>query len=262
MIMKRFCTFQLTNFHTIPVRALNKTDVIVIGAGLSGLNAALLLESGGMNVTVLEGRDRIGGRVQSLRNIPGNPEVGGTAFAPGYARLVDAATKYGVGLIDITPTIPFFFDRQVVLKDQFISNAEWPESPLNPFPDAFKKAPAYGYYNMLMGSINPLATSDAWLKPENAHLDISLHEWLRQMGQSDAAIELAYNTNPTHGMSAHDISALMAMQAGYFGGMQRQLSATNPVKGYTAKGGNQAIPEAMANALKTEVRFNSARLSR
>jgi len=121
-----------------PVRALNKTDVIVIGAGLSGLNAALLLESGGMNVTVLEGRNRIGGRVQSLRNIPGNPEVGGTAFAPGYARLVDAATKYGVGLIDITPTIPFFFDRQVVLKDQFISNAEWPESPLNPFPEPFK----------------------------------------------------------------------------------------------------------------------------
>ena len=66
-----------------PVRALNKSDVIVVGAGLSGLNAALILESAGLKVTVLEGRDRIGGRVQSLRNIPGNPEVGGTAFAPG-----------------------------------------------------------------------------------------------------------------------------------------------------------------------------------
>ena len=240
-----------------PVRALNKTDVIVIGAGLSGLNAALLLESGGMNVTVLEGRDRIGGRVQSLRNIPGNPEVGGTAFAPGYARLVDAATKYDVGLIDITPTIPFFFDRQVVLKDQFISNAEWPESPLNPFPEPFKKAPPYGYYNMLMGSINPLKTSDAWLSPENAKYDISLHDWLLQMGQSEESIRLAYDTNPTHGMSAHDISALMAMFAASFGGMQRQLTANNPVKGYTAKGGNQAIPEAMANALKNEVQLNT-----
>jgi monoamine oxidase len=241
-----------------PVRALNKSDVIVIGAGLSGLNAALLLESAGLNVTVLEGRNRIGGRVQSLRNIPGNPEVGGTAFAPGYARLVDAANKYGVGLIDITPTIPFFFNREVYLNDQFIPQAEWPTSPLNPFPDAFKKAPPYGYFNMLMGSANPLETADDWLDPANAKYDISLHDWLRQIGQSEESIRLAYDTNPTHGMSAHDVSALMAMFAASFGGMQQKLTANNPVKGYTAKGGNQAIPEAMANALKNEVQLNTA----
>jgi monoamine oxidase len=240
-----------------PVRALNKSDVIVIGAGLSGLNAALLIEDAGLNVTVLEGRNRIGGRVQSLRNIPGNPEVGGTAFAPGYARLVDAANKYGVGLVDITPIIPYFFDRQVVLQDQFISKEDWPTSPLNPFPEKFKTAPPYGYFNMLMGAINPLKTPDGWLKPENAKYDISLHDWLNQTGQSDEIIRLAYDTNPTHGMSAHDISALMAMYAASFGGMQRQLTANNPVKGYTAQGGNQAIPEAMANALKNEVQLNS-----
>ena len=125
-----------------PVRALNKSDVIVIGAGLSGLNAALLLESGGLNVTVLEGRNRLGGRVESLRNIPGNPEVGGTAFSPGYARLVDAANKYGVELIDITPTIPYFFDRQVVLQDQFISKEQWPTHPLNPFPEPIQGSAA------------------------------------------------------------------------------------------------------------------------
>ena len=241
-----------------PVRALNKTDVIVIGAGLSGLNAALILESTGMSVTVLEGRNRIGGRVQSLRNIPGNPEVGGTAFGPGYARLVDAANKYGAELIDITPTIPYFFDRQINLQNQFISNEAWPTSQMNPFPEQFKKTPPYAYLNILMGSLNPLETTDAWRKPEHAELDISLHDWLRQMGQSDATIELAYNTNPTHGMSAHDISALMALHSASFGGMQRILTANNPIKGYTAKGGNQAIPEAMANALKSEVRLNSA----
>ena len=239
-----------------PVRALNKSDVIVIGAGLSGLNAALLLESMGKKVTVLEGRDRVGGRVESLRNIPGNPEVGGTAFAPGYARLVDTAMKYDVGLIDITPTIPYFMSREVHLNGQYISNEEWPTSPLNPFPDAFKQLPPYGYYNAVMGSLNPLKTVGDWVKPEFSKYDISLHAFLRQMGQSDAAIDLAYNTNPTHGMSAHDISALMAMQAASFGSMQRTLTANNPVKGYTAKGGNQAIPEAMAAALKSEVLLN------
>jgi len=240
-----------------PVRALNKSDVIVIGAGLSGLNAALLLESAGMNVTVLEGRDRIGGRVQSLRNIPGNPEVGGTAFAPGYARLVDAANKYGVDLIDITPTIPYFFNRQIVLQDQFIGAKEWASSPLNPFPDKFKETPPYAFFNILMGAINPLQTPDAWLSPDNAKLDMPLHDWLLQMGQSPEIIDLTYNTNPTHGMSAYDVSALMVMFAASFGGMQRQITANNPVKGYTAKGGNQAIPEAMANALKNEVRLDT-----
>lgn len=244
-----------------PVRALNKTDVIVIGAGLSGLNAALLLESAGLSVTVLEGRDRIGGRVESLRNIPGNPEVGGTAFGPGYARLVDAANKYGVGLIDITPTIPYFFDRQVVLRNQFISKEEWPTSALNPFPEQLRNAPAYGYFNMVMPGLNDLQNPEDWVNPANASLDISLHDWLMSKGQSEEAIELAYNTNPTHGMSAHDVSALMAMFITSFQGSQSKLTANNPVKGYTAKGGNQAIPEAMANALKTEVRLKNAALS-
>ncbi len=241
-----------------PVRALNQSDVIVVGAGLSGLNAALLLENAGYKVQVLEGRNRIGGRVSSLRNIPGNPEVGGTAFSPGYARLVDAANKYGVGLIDITPTIPYFFDRQIHLQGELISKEDWPNSPLNPFPDQFKEAPPWAYLNMLMGGANPLKSPDAWLSPDHAQLDISFHDWLNQVGQSDAIINLAYNTNPTHAMSAHGVSALMALFASYFGGMQRQLTANNPIKGYTAEGGNQSIPEAMANALQNEVQLNTA----
>jgi phytoene dehydrogenase-like protein len=38
-------------------------DVIVVGAGLAGLRCALLLERAGLEVTVLEGSDRVGGRV-------------------------------------------------------------------------------------------------------------------------------------------------------------------------------------------------------
>jgi monoamine oxidase len=238
------------------LRAQNKSDVLVIGAGLSGLGAALLLQEAGVNVQVIEGRNRIGGRVESFRNIPGNPEAGGTAFGPGYARLVDAANTHGVGLIDITPIVPFFFDRQLVIDDEFISGQDWPTHPGNPFPEQMKKIMPWMYLPMLLGQANPLKTPEAWLSPEHADLDISLHEYLRQTGQTDEIIDMAYNISPAWGSSSHDVSALMALSAYFFSGMQRQLAAGGKVMGYTARGGNQAIPEAMAAALKNEVRLN------
>ena len=107
-----------------PLRAQSRHDVIVVGAGLSGLNAALMLEAEGVNVQVLEGRKRVGGRVLSMRNVPGNPEAGGTSFFPGYARLLDAAERYGVDLIDITPRVPYYRQRELALGSQIISKAE------------------------------------------------------------------------------------------------------------------------------------------
>jgi monoamine oxidase len=47
---------------------MRKPDVLIVGAGVAGLAAAQALSCAGMRVVVLEGRDRVGGRVWTIRD--------------------------------------------------------------------------------------------------------------------------------------------------------------------------------------------------
>ena len=77
-----------------PVRLRAQSEhVIVIGAGLSGLYAAMLLEEEEVKVTLLEATDRIGGRVITLHDVPGSPEAGLIEVGGLYARCLDLCTR-------------------------------------------------------------------------------------------------------------------------------------------------------------------------
>ncbi len=75
--------------------------VVVIGAGFAGLAAADALRADGAAVTVLEARDRVGGRVFSRQLGNGAViEMGAEFILPGNTTLLETAARFGLAVAD------------------------------------------------------------------------------------------------------------------------------------------------------------------
>ncbi|XP_015265262.1 PREDICTED: amine oxidase [flavin-containing] A-like [Gekko japonicus] len=75
----------------------NKYDVVVVGGGISGMSAAKLLSESGLNVVVLEARDRVGGRTFTIRNEQVSyVDVGGAYIGPTQNRILRLAKELGI----------------------------------------------------------------------------------------------------------------------------------------------------------------------
>ncbi|HSC14959.1 MAG TPA: NAD(P)/FAD-dependent oxidoreductase [Gammaproteobacteria bacterium] len=239
--------------------ALPRTDfdVVVVGAGLAGLHAAATLESVDMRVLVLEAQQRVGGRIHSMRQQGGMAEAGGTYIGAGYERVIAAAKRHGVELMDVTPVLEFFREQDLALDGEIIRQAEWATHPKNDFPQPDKAHLPWNYHRVLTMRDNPLQDPSEWLDASHAALDVSAHAWFRSLGLSERAIALAYGLNVSFGRDAHDVSALLLLFRGAFSKQQRARSASESL-GFTARRGVQLIPDAMAAALANGVELDHA----
>ena len=225
---------------------------MVVGAGLSGLAAALHLEAHGVDVQVVEAQERVGGRVHSMRHLGHRQEAGGAYIGAGYRRVIGTVERLGIDLVDVTPMLAFFREQELVLDGELIRPSEWPDHPRNPFPGEDRALMPWSCHRVLAVRENPLASPGEWLDPRFAEHDVSVHDWLASLGFGESAIRLGYGMNPSFGEDARAVSALLGFFRAAFSVAQRRL-APEGVIGYTARDGVQRIPEAMAAALRREV---------
>lgn len=241
----------------LPLKALAATpaskakplDVLVLGAGVSGLQAAWMLEEQGLKVAVLEGRQRVGGRVMTLLDEPGYPEMGFNSMGEGYGRGIDAAQRAGLTLEDVGSRYRAGKPPLLWMDGKPLTREEWARHPGNPFPDSLKSVLPGELVNRLIAERNPLKDWNAWIDPASAPLDVPLHDFLRAQGLSDPAIRLANDVSPYYGTSSWDVSALMLEFNDGF--VKAQIEA-GP-KSFAVKGGNLHLPMGMAKLLKGDV---------
>jgi monoamine oxidase len=92
--------------------AVRNTEIIVVGAGFSGLTAARNLVRQGRKVVVLEARDRVGGRVKVGKLAGHAVDVGGIWVGPTQTRLLELIKESGLH------TMPQFEDGKDVTEFQ------------------------------------------------------------------------------------------------------------------------------------------------
>ena len=77
-------------------RPRRELDVVVVGAGFSGLAAASALVEAGLEVVVLEAQDRVGGRTWTVEADGTWIELGGMWTGPGQPRLAALLEEHGL----------------------------------------------------------------------------------------------------------------------------------------------------------------------
>jgi monoamine oxidase len=106
-------SFTAAGLGFLPARAYGQSAsegcdgkrVVILGAGLAGLTAAYRLKGQGYEVIVLEGQDRVGGRVLTVRDgfeAGGHAEMGATRIFSTHAATLRYVDLFGLG-----PLMPY-----------------------------------------------------------------------------------------------------------------------------------------------------------
>jgi len=229
-------------------------DVVVVGAGLAGLAAALELEKAGFNVQVIESEPHVGGRVRTLRGALDHDvwlDVGAQGGSDQYAHFTRYCRQLVLSLTS-TPrpstrpdTLLQLDGAQYLLSALRAAPARWPVN----LTDAEKaRAPMRLLSSVLLPIAKTVGSTERVLHADFADYDkLSLKALLQQEGFSADALALVEHT--VNYNSLDSVSSLSAIRD-----TTRFLT---PGKSVFVDGGNGRLPVAMAKQLKRPVALGS-----
>jgi len=224
-------------------------SVVVVGAGLAGLTAAIRLVGYGLETTVLEARDRVGGRTHGIRVAPGTWADAGAAYFEGrhtaLTALLDDAGLHAV------PAAPAGDGR-------FALDATG-ETRGGPFPPL--RATALGTMFDLLDDLGRRVRADApWCGAGAAALDrVTASRWADEhLRHPDARLFFPLLVGQLTGAHPADVSALhlgFALRSGggplYLGGLE------GGARGSHVAGGAHRLCERLAASLGDRVRLRA-----
>jgi monoamine oxidase len=222
---------------------VDRADVVVIGAGLSGLCAARKLRAQGKSVFVVEARDRVGGRTRTEQIGQGEFDLGGQWIGPGQERVHALANELGI------QTFPTYTEGKKVLEVEGRVSTYKRSIASMSLPSLIQMQGALSYLHRVQKKISPTAPMSAEGAEE---LDgETLETWRARFVKSgkilavmDAAIRSIF------GAEARELSALyflMYLNAG--GGLLSHSETSGGAQQDRFVPGAQSISNALAKEL-------------
>lgn len=228
-----------------------RADVVVVGAGLSGLCAARRLVQQGVNVTVLEARDRVGGRTWTQDIGQGRFDVGGQWIGPGQERVRALVDELGL------ETFRTYTQGKKVLEVGGKVSTYKSSIPSLSVVSLIQMQGAMSYLDRVRKRIPPSApmSAEGASQLDSETLETWMHRFVKSdkvSGVFDAAVRTIFGTE------ARDLSALyflMYMNSG--GGLQRIVEADDGAQQDRFTLGAQSISEALAKELGDAVMLSA-----
>ncbi len=224
--------------------------VIVVGAGMAGLAAAYELRRSGHEVVILEARQRVGGRIYTLRE-PFSPGLHGEAGAmrvpSTHALTMAYIEKFNLKLLPFTMNNPKGYHYVRDRKYRLAEAAAHLESL------GFELAPherGKSHLGLWNATIRPIrekfeTLDEAGREPLYAEYDrFSTREFLEANHWSDGAIEM-------YGLLANQESRMHTS----FGELLRSEISQSFTDMYQIEGGTDRLPRAFLSELQQHIRF-------
>jgi monoamine oxidase len=203
--------------------------IVVIGAGAAGLMAARELARAGKRVTILEVRDRCGGRIHPLPSADfGYPAEGGAEFVHGEAPVTHGLLREaGLSLLPIQGTQWTVEDGKFSREESQDPHEAELHKALQELKDDLTVAEflrrhfAGPEYNQLRHSIERMVEGYDAADPERASILALREEWMdggrntqaRIIGGYGALVEFLTAECRNHGVAVHLGSAVSAIEA-------------------------------------------------